>query len=231
MSKQDFESIKPQLEAIPWKEVKTPKMPVGTLLQEAFDLYEWAKDDEQALLRAGLDKDLLHELPVRARALRYIQSQWSKVMAGGAETRHKWKVAQQQAIALRKELVNTLRFACRHDDGVLSAIKRVKKGTGPADLLQDLRDLAVVAESNREALQRIGYNMDQVRKAAQLSTSLKSVLAESNMLDGGEIKYFRNCAYNYLRVAMAEVRAVGRFIFRKDQYRLAGYQHRYYARK
>ena len=147
MSKLDFDKLKPRLEAIPREEVKTPKMPVGTLLQEAFDLYEWAKDDEQALLRAGLDRDLLHELPVRARALRYIQSQWSKVMAGGAETRHKWKVAQQQAIALRKELVNTLRFACRHDgNGVLSAVKRIKKGTGPADLLQDLSDLAVVAE-------------------------------------------------------------------------------------
>ncbi len=232
MSKQDFESIKPQLEAIPWKEVKTPKMPVGTLLQEAFDLYEWAKDDEQALLRAGLDKNLLHELPVRARALRHIQSQWSKVLAGDVEDMQKWKEAKGPAIRLRSELLHALQFACRGDDsGILKSLREIKKGNSKADLIQDLNDLSVVGQSHRKSLEEVGYDPTNLDRASQMCTELGILSAKADIRDVRDIKYMRDRAAVYLRLAVKEVRTVGRFAFRGDSKRLQGYQHRYFSRK
>ena len=232
MSKQDFEAIKSQLEAIPWEEVKTPKMPVGTLLQEAFDLYEWAKDDEQTLLTAGLDKDLLHDLPARARALRYIQSQWSKVLAGDVEDMQKWKEAKGPAIRLRSELLHALQFACRGDNsGILKSLREIKKGNSKADLIQDLSDLYVVGNSHRKALERVGYDPANLDFAGHMCTELSKLSASANVRDEREIKYMRDRASVYLRQAVKEVRAVGRFAFRGDSKRLQGYQHRYFARK
>ena len=232
MSKQDFDKLKPRLEAIPREEVKTPKMPVGTLLQEAFDLYEWAKDDEQALLTAGLDADLLHELPVRARALRYIQSQWSKVLAGDIDARQKWIEAKGPAIRLRNELLHVLQFACRGDNsGVLKTLREIKKGNTIPDLIQDLNDLAVVGKSHLEALERVNYDPANLDRAVRMCMEMGMLLGEVNTRSERDIKYMRDRASVYLRQAVKEVRAVGRFAFRDDSKRLQGYQHRYFARK
>ena len=86
MSKADFEQIKPALLAIPQDKVMLPRIPIDTFLQEAHDLYIWAKDDAKELGRVGLDKEVLHSLPVRIDALQYIQSIWNSERRSQRET-------------------------------------------------------------------------------------------------------------------------------------------------
>ena len=78
MSKEQFDLKLSTLEAIPEKDVTYPGIPVDAALQEAEDLLVWCLPDMDLLVRSGLDKKLVDDLPTRTGALRYIQSQWQR---------------------------------------------------------------------------------------------------------------------------------------------------------
>ena len=54
MSKENYDALLEEIEAIPDAETKVPNMPVGKYVQEAADLEVWCKEDQPRLVEAGV---------------------------------------------------------------------------------------------------------------------------------------------------------------------------------
>ncbi len=76
MSKQAYDTILPEAQAVPDDQLKTPYMPVGTFIQEAEDLYAWANEDKTKLTAGGLPESVFPQLQTRTDACRFSQSLW-----------------------------------------------------------------------------------------------------------------------------------------------------------
>lgn len=232
MSKAQFEAIKRVLKAIPSKEVGAPKIPVDTFLQEAFDLYEWSKEDTDALYAAGLEDGLLEDLLVRARALQYIQALWNKERLSRGPARQALEKQLPKAHALKNDLEAAFRFAFRKHPRLLNKVQQIEKGSTEANMIQDLNDLAVLGRSQLPLLEAIGFDIEKLHQSADLCRTISRLRAEVNSArKSNQTKDLRDRAYSHLKTAVDEVRTTGRYVFRNKEERGLGYRHRYLARK
>jgi hypothetical protein len=67
------------IRAIEDDKIKTPQnIPVGIYAHEADSLYNYARDDKDALAAVGLPPELVDDLPIRIGALREASAIWKK---------------------------------------------------------------------------------------------------------------------------------------------------------
>ena len=230
MSKENFDAKLTTLEAIPAAEVKAPTMPVDISLQEAEDLFTWAAEDQAALEAKGLDwATYVADIPVRAGALRYAQSEWMKERFGREEASRVWKEESPKAVEMRNDLLADLRFAYRKDANLMGRVRAIAEGTGAADMIQDLSDISVLGKSNTAGLQAINFDLTKLDVAEQRADELAELLAKANgvLLENASAKDMRDRAYTHLKEAVDEVRDCGKYVFRKDPNRYKGYISRY----
>ena len=233
MSKENYDALKEAIDALPQNEVKTPNMPVGEAVQEAENLYAWCQDDLQALTKAGLDKALVDDLPLRAGACRYAQSLWSREFQTQEEAQKEWSDRSDEAFDLRDELLHHFTFAFRNQPDLVNKVQTIREGGSNADMLQDLSDLHVLGLKHKEPLKAIGFDMSLLNTAAQTADELSVVLAKANGESGddSEMKVQRDRAYTYMKKAMDEIRRTGQYVFWRNEDRVKGYVSQYHKRK
>ena len=88
-----------------------------------------------------------------------------------------------EAYNLRNDLLASLRFAYWKDDALLSRVSAITGGSGHADMIQYLNDIAVLGRENLVPLTAIGFDLDQLDLAATRADALVDLLAEA---DGGK---------------------------------------------
>ncbi len=226
MSKENFETKLPVLEAMLPGEIRIPTIPIDVFLQEAENLSVIAVEDKKALTDSGLDWKMYGEdLPVRAGALRYAQSLWMKDRYTQEEAQKEWKERSPQAYEERNDLLASFRFAFRRRPDLLGRVREVTDGTGHADMIQDLSDLATLGQAGAEELKAINFDIDRLTQGAALADELAVVLARANgeEADNSGSKELRDSAYAHLKDAVDEVRVTGRYVFRKDRNRARAY--------
>lgn len=219
--------------SIPDKDVQTPVMPVDIFLQEAENLYKWSLDDLEALLSVGITQSVLDDLPVRAGATREAQSRWFKDRYSQQEAQRDWSLRSPEAYDLRNELLHVFRFAYRKDPVLLGRVSNVADGSGHADMIQDLNDLAVLGKANTEPLTAIGFDLDQLDAAATAADEMADLLATANgdKAEKNESKTIRDKAYTHLKELVDEVREAGKYLFWRNPNRLKGYSSEFWRRK
>ncbi|MEO1253813.1 MAG: hypothetical protein AAFY41_02845 [Bacteroidota bacterium] len=232
MSKENYESLKAVIEAIPNAETKIPNMPVDTFLQEAADLEIWSKEDQPRLVAVGIAQELFDTLPIRTGALRYAQSDWMKDRFNKEEAAQEWEQSAPGALDLKNELEHTFRFAFRKRPDLLAKVKIIEEGSSNADLVQDLSDLAVLGQANQPLLDAIQFDSARLDASADLSVEMSKLLATMNgeRADNNQAKTLRDKAYTYLKSAIDEIREAGKFVFWKDQNKAKGYTSQYHRR-
>ena len=111
----------------------------------------------------------------------------------------------------------------------MSKIKRTERGNSKADLIQDLSDLAALGKANLPLLKAINFDEAQLDKAAIEATDLSTLLAQANRDKKmtGSAKTTRDKANAYLHEAVDKVYEAGKYVFRKDEAKKAGYYSRY----
>ncbi len=225
MSKEHFETLRTTLEAIPAAEIASPNIPVNRFLQEAEDLIVWCEPDHAAMVIAGVPQVLLDAIPGRVGALRYAQSLWNKELNTREAAEKIWNEQSPEAYALKNDLEDTFRFAFRKQPDLLARVSAIEAGTGHADLVQDLSDLAVLGRANSPLLEAIGYDLTILDTAEALSGEMAGLLAEMNgtRTEGNTGRVLRDKAYTYLKQALDEVWAAGKFINRRNPDRKKGY--------
>ena len=233
MSKENFETKLPVLEAMPSNEIRTPDIPVDVYLQEAENLSVIATEDKKSLTASGLDWKMYGEdLAVRAGALRYAQSLWIKDRYTQEEAQKEWKERSPQAYEERNDLLAAFRFAFRRRPDLLGRVREVTDGTGHADMIQDLSDLATLGGAGTKELKAINFDMGRLTEAATSADELAVVLARANgeEADSSGSKLLRDRAFTHLKEAVDEVRVTGRYVFRKDIGRVKAYGSEYFRR-
>ena len=233
MSKENYESLRTVLAALPADAVSEPTIPVPISVQEAEDLVVWCSADRDALTKAGLNWQLVDSLPVRIGAARYIQSDWQREYNSQADAQRRWKEQSPAGYELRDELVHHCLHAFFALPDLYAHTQRIAEGSGAADMIQDLSDLAALGRANRQPLEKVGVNMALFDQAATLSASLSDLLAQSNgeRLSGNKLKDARDRAYSYMKQAVDEIRRHGQYVFYRNDARKKGYVSRYAQQK
>lgn len=229
MSKEQFDLIKADIEAVPDENTLVPNMPVSTALQEAEDLLEWCKEDKVGLVKAGLDWTDVESLPVRIGACRYIQSVWQKEFKSAEKAQIDWKEQSPAAYDLRNNLLHDFFHAYRKSPDKLSLVQKIAEGAGHADMIQDLQDLSVMGEANPQELTAIGFDLTVLKTAALCSAAMASLLAKSNgdYLSNNKTKILRDKAYTYMKMVVDEIRTNGQYLFWHTPAREKGYVSEY----
>ncbi|MFO8074169.1 MAG: hypothetical protein R6V85_20095 [Polyangia bacterium] len=232
-NKSDYEQHASAIQAIPDKEAKYPNMPIGIFLQEAEDLHAWASHDLDELKAHGLDPALVEALPTRTGAARYAQSMWNSRRFTREEAQKKFALLAPEAYDLQARLVHSMLFAYRKNPDVKGRVQAIAEGSGDADMVQDLSDLAVHGKDNPEPLEAINFEMSLLDQAASKSDELGALLgvAHGEEATDKEVKIMRDKAYTFLKQAVDEVREYGRFVFWRDESRAVGYASEYHRKK
>ena len=145
-SSEDYQAKIAEIEAIADDQVKSPTMPVDVFLQEVENTVKWVQDDKDKLIAAGLDWTLVDDMPIRAGALREAQSLWYKERFSREEAQKEWNEKSPDAYDLRDTLLHTFRFAFRNEADLTSRVAIISEGSGNADMIQDLNDLALLGK-------------------------------------------------------------------------------------
>ncbi|MFC2137412.1 hypothetical protein ACFLTE_04490 [Bacteroidota bacterium] len=229
MNTQNYLDKVESIKAIQKEEIKYPHIPMDAFLQETEDLFQWCKDDKEKLIGAGLSWAFIKELPIRAGACREAQSLWMKEYRSRQEAEKEWKEQSPEAYDLRDQLAHSLRYAFRKDQLLRNKVSIIRDGTGHADMIQDLNDLAVLGKSNIALLQAINFDITLLEKAAELADKMAVLLAEANGDKSVEnsTKTIRDKAYTYLKEAVDEVRECGKYLFWRNPDRYKGYISQY----
>lgn len=232
MSKENYDALFADMVAIPKVNVQAPAIPVDVYNQEAEDLAVWVEGEEEPMTKAGLDWNQALQLPVRAGALRYAQSLWMKEFNIQEEARREWETKAPAAYELKNDLEADCRFAFRERPDLLAKVQQIEEGTGNADLIQDLSDLAELAIANQPLVVAVGVDPAKLQLAATTAPEMARLLALMNgeTTSNSEAKVMRDRAYTYLKMAVNEVRDTGKYVFRKDPEKLKGFTSAYYRK-
>ncbi len=225
----DYNAKLETLKAIPDSQAQPPAMPVGAYLQESEDLCKWALDDQKELKTVGITVEMLNDLPVRAGALREIQSLWNKDRYSQEEAQRLWAISSPLAYELRDELLHHFRFAYRNDETLLGRVAAIAEGNTNADMIQDLNDLAVLGHANLAPLKGIAFDTKKLDTAATQADEMADLLARANgdRAEQSENKLLRDKAYTHLKELVDTVREAGKYLFWKNPQRLKGYVSQY----
>lgn len=228
-NKEDFNGSYDTFMTIPEEEVKYPGIPVDASLQEAENLSVWCQEDIPQLTAAGLPQAIIDAIPVRTGSCREAQSLWVKARNSPKVAEKEWIASSGPAYSLRDSLAHTFKYAFRNDEKLLARVSEISDGTGDADMVQDLNDLAVLGEKNPEPLALVNFDVQLLTTAATLSDEMAVLLAAANgeKTKGNEAKVVRDRAFTYMKQAVDEVKNCGRYVFWKNEARLKGYRNHY----
>ena len=210
-----------------------PNQPVASFLQEAENLYVWCVDDISELIEAGVDEDLVNQLPENIKACREAQTIWQKKLKTPGDAQVQWKLQLPEAIKLRTELLQSMRFAFRNKSNLSGRLKYIAKGKKYANIIQDLNDLAVLGRVNSQLLIAIGFDLDLFDTATAKSEELADLWAQSKSEKNHlhETAVLRNKAFWTLHKQVTEIRTTGQFIFRDRNDRYIGYVSQFWRQK
>jgi hypothetical protein len=210
-----------------------PNQPVGLFLQEASNLYQWCLDDAEQLKSVGITLNRINELPIKTKACREAEAIWNSVRNTLQETQKQWRVLAPQAIKLRTELLKLMRFAFREKPGLLRTVSAITKGSGYADLIQDLNDIALLGKNNKELLVNIGFDIMELDTVSAKAKEIASLWAnaKADQGTGYKLKIKRNKSFWQLHQLLTEIRIAGRFVFRNDKSRYIGYTSAFWKNK
>ena len=235
MTQEHLNAELPALEAIALSDVRKPNVAMSVYLLESnrIMVYLTEKPDvRRALLSAGLkmgeelltEDNLLPMLTSRLGAARYAQASWDAVRS----TRKPEEVRAQEDAAydLRGDLVAASRWNLRHDRIAQGTLNAIQEGDGIADLITDLDALAVLILNNQAAFTHDAHFDAQASAvhAQEVAQALRAVEAERSGEGREDALQLRDRAWTHLEVLMAELRAAGRYVFRKDPDRLIHFQ-------
>lgn len=227
MSQTNYETLLPEIEAIPDSDTKKPNMPVEKYVQEAANIGLWSIEDRSALEQVGVPPATFDTLITRTGALGYAQSLWSRERHTREEAQQEWLEQEPIAVDLKNELEHSFRFAFRNRQDLLNKVHEIEVGTGNADLLQDLSDLAVLGNANLDLLTLINFDTNRLLEATDVSTTMSALLAEvtGEKADDNSARVIRDKAFTYLKSSVDEIREAGKFVFWRDDRRRKGYGH------
>jgi hypothetical protein len=213
--------LKAELQALDGSYADPPAtIPVIAILQEGRELQGVMRRLRPRVLAGSrLDPALADSLPARIEALDAADARWTDLRTYQLpSSRTKLRV---QAEGLRGDSIAALRHFLPQNQEVQARVNQIAEGTGIADLIDDLKKLAVLVGEQSPALVRAGLPPKASDKLSAFAQQLDEATTEAASAstgtdEGREALGLRNRAYWYLREAIDEIRECGRHALRKE---------------
>ncbi|HEX4449194.1 MAG TPA: hypothetical protein VH044_20790 [Polyangiaceae bacterium] len=194
-----------------------PDLPVANILQEARELGATMDKLGSDLVKGSdLAKGAAKDLDARRARLDVAEAVWSATRSRGTPT--VITAAREDGESQKRDAFEALRYYLRDEGEVQLRLDEIAQGSGDADLVDDLKKLADLLEESGPAL----ANADLPKKAPdalRAAAEALSGLAADRAVDPVSTKAqdLRNRAYWHLRHLMDEIRAAGRYVYRRDK--------------
>ena len=203
-------------------------VPVPILIQEAENLFHWCQQDMAALKKAGLDWELVKDIPQRVRFVQDFEAQWFIARKTRNQVRKDYLEIMKQSRALCAELIRDLKFALGEKADNYEFLSEFKKYRKNDEVPLDLISLAKIGQKHAPLLKNIGFDLVTLDTALALGKELadKSGKDFANM-DKVKLQSLYKKACFYLKDAVSEVRRCGKYVFHGNKERLIGYRSEY----
>jgi hypothetical protein len=227
---ESLEQEKALAEAIPKNKILSPNMPVKEYLQEAADLISICEKDREKLDEINFDWSKYERLEPAVEVTRDAQTIWMEERRDIEDAMEEWQIKYPDACALKKELLETMRFVYDGDEQALARVSEITAGNSREDTIQDLHDIAYKAHLDLNPFQKINYDVSLFGKAESYSSELMLLLSKINGNNGDNNGYrvFRDQAYTNLKKIVDYIRKQGRYALRHDQERAEAYSSNYH---
>jgi len=221
----DFLLWKERIESVPGDQLKLPNQPVDDFAASVETLAINANEDRDTLSAAGLDVTIIDDLVPLSGALRHCQAIWMSEYRARQDAQKEWQAQSPAAYVMRDELLHHFAFAYRKDDNMHKKVMRIREGETNADMVQDLIELAVLGEKYPEPLVAINFDLTSLEQARTTSFTMSELLAAANGAAGESSanKLLRDQAFTLLSEKESTVREFGRYVFWKNEDKLADY--------
>ncbi|MCP4215168.1 MAG: hypothetical protein GY765_10945 [bacterium] len=223
-----------QIASMPIPKVKSlDSIPIGVYMQEAKNLYHWSVPDKAVLAGTGLSMELLDDIPLRVEALSETQAAWEAEKKTKNAHMERWKNSRKAALEFRSKIVHTFYFAFRNDEFLTKKVREILKYNDTGGFVQSFFDLHTLGAMNLEYFEGLSFDPAQLdefvgwKKEIQKASSLADVAGKTE----SKTKPLRDRAFVHLKEAVDEVRVCGRFAFKGNAERLAGYRSTYLRQK
>ena len=201
-------------------------MPSSIYASESETLETWTGPDTAKLAIGGISVERIAQIGIRSFVFREYEAAWKVVRRTGKDAEKQWKEFAEGAYDLCDEMKHAFKYAFRNEPELLGRVNEIAQGTGDPDMIQDLKTYSLLGLKHQDLLTPIGFDITKLDAASSMSDEGANLLAEANgsKLLGNERKVDRDKAYTHLKEVVDEVRACGKYLFRKDKKRLVGYQ-------
>lgn len=179
-----------------------------------------AKHKAKLVKKAGLDKAIVDTLKARREALRVAEHALRANLEHSSSKSH--IELRERGRRLVSDAVAALEYFAK-STAVETGLAGITRGEEDAALIEDLRSAAQLLDQAGEALVKADLPKnaaDKCRATAIELSQTSSAAAEPSPFDHEPV---RNRAYWYLRDAVSEVAAAGRYVFRDDPKRLLAF--------
>jgi hypothetical protein len=202
-----------------------PSAPIRELLSDAREVLRIARRSGTKLIRAGLDRRFLEELPHRIELLDRAQKAWERQRSRTEPAT--LQRAREDAAQMKTDMLAAGRFLLRHDAKAQRQLDQIAAGEGLEDLIEDLRALAAFWSEHEETLAQSDLGDDIVERARAMAARLTLMNRGQKDREHEEAHAHRNRALALVDEAVHEVRAAGRYVFRDAPERLALFRYEF----
>ncbi len=218
-----------KIKAINEEDIAPIYMPSEHLASEGQSLYLWAMEDKDDLIKRGVTLEMINDLHNGSEALLTAEAIWKHNLESTQEYSKIWSEKLPYSLDLRQEAIATFRYAFRKDQNLLASIEDINSGSSHPDLVSDLHELHLLGTKHIDKLNAIGFEEELIPKLKGSSENMANLLANINgeRMRKDKSKLIRDQAFTYLKDVIDEIRACGKFTFRKDPARLKGYRSKY----
>jgi hypothetical protein len=173
----------------------------------------------EVLEQGGMDFKVVASLTSLANVARELLSNQSMVIFPNIASKRAWEKGKEQAEELLYDLKAAMDYAFRDYPELLGQVSAIREGSSNPDLIQDLSDAAVLAESNAALLTEARYDMANAERAAELAKELAELLAQATIdrSTSPENCIIRDKAFTLLKRKMDELIKQAKYIFRADR--------------
>lgn len=216
----DYKAEIGNITAIPTEECVEIKTPPEKLITEAEALSNDAAIDRVALEKAGLAAGVIDRLNPAAGALRLSCSALRKVLE-----KEGWQEESKEASELLARIKHYFLFAYADRPEKIERVREICQGSSNDMKVQQLQDCSLFGLDNKEELERIGFDLTLLDKAAEMSARMGTMLGQhkSNAANVSEARIIRDKAYTNCKRLITEVRKYGQFVFYRDAAKLKSY--------
>jgi hypothetical protein len=229
---QDFEALLPKLGALDRRSLRKQDMPLDQAIKEGEIMAAAAMEDVATFTGIGFDTAKISELSMAVGALRFAQARLIAATGELKEASRQWDEEEPMGYELRADMLAAASYALRDVPNAMKAIKRIREGSGGADMIQDLIALSELGKKYLEQMKSINYDVAKFDSAAQMADALGGLYAKAFVEKStSEAKDLRDRAFTYMRKIMSDVLHAAEYVFRKDPERLSYYHSAYRSRQ